>query len=219
VDNQSGSASSWPDLSVVGVVQISLVNIATNGVLLVALTYAINMLYAHRVRPDLLACLPWPGAGTDGSCGREPSSLMTRNPAVRIGAVFRPSPRTAGMSVASFELRSVEWTLARAALVIAALLTAGIQLALATTTGESIFAVLGLGLLVGFIVFLTDLWEPVLYLVGAIYVGVTTVVWVLAGMPQPLLGAVDKAIQAVLFALFVYVLLGEMRADDTDSSD
>ena len=123
------------------------------------------------------------------------------------------------MSVASFELRSVEWTLARAALVIAALLTAGIHLALATTTGESIFAVLGLGLLVGFIVFLTDLWEPVLYLVGAIYVGVTTVVWVLAGMPQPLLGAVDKAIQAVLFALFVYVLLGEMRADDADSSD
>ena len=123
------------------------------------------------------------------------------------------------MSVASFELRSVEWTLARAVLVIAALLTAGIHLALATTTGESIFAVLGLGLLVGFIVFLTDLWEPVLYLVGAIYVGVTTVVWVLAGMPQPLLGAVDKAIQAVLFALFVYVLLGEMRADDTDSSD
>ena len=123
------------------------------------------------------------------------------------------------MSVASFELRSVEWTLARAALVIAALLTAGIHLALATTTGESIFAVLGLGLLIGFVIFLTDLWEPVLYLVGAIYVGVTTVVWVLAGMPQPLLGAVDKAIQAVLFALFVYVLLGEMRADDTDSSD
>ena len=123
------------------------------------------------------------------------------------------------MSVASFELRSVEWTLARAALVIAALLTAGIHLVLATTTGENVFAVLGLGLLVGFIVFLTDLWEPVLYLVGAIYVGVTTVVWVLAGMPQPLLGAVDKAIQAMLFALFVYVLLGEMRADDTDSSD
>ena len=123
------------------------------------------------------------------------------------------------MSVASFGLRSVEWTPARAALVIAALLTAGIQLALATTTGESIFAVLGLGLLVGFVVFLTDLWEPVLYLVGAIYVGVTTVVWVLAGMPQPLLGAVDKAVQAVLLALFVYVLVGEMQADDADSSD
>ena len=123
------------------------------------------------------------------------------------------------MSVASFELRSVEWTLARIALVIAALLTAGIHFALATTTGENVFAVLGLGLLVGFIVFLTDLWEPVLYLVGAVYVGVTTVVWVLAGMPQPLLGAVDKVIQAVLFVLFVYVLLGEMRADDADSSD
>ena len=123
------------------------------------------------------------------------------------------------MSVASFGLRSVEWTPARAALVIAALLTAGIHLALATTTGENVFAVLGLGLLIGFVIFLTDLWEPVLYLVGAIYVGVTTVVWVLAGMPQPLLGAVDKVIQAVLFALFVYMLVGEMRTDDADSSD
>ena len=123
------------------------------------------------------------------------------------------------MSVASFGLRSVEWTPARAALVIAALLTAGIHLALATTTGENVFAVLGLGLLVGFVVFLTDLWEPVLYLVGAVYVGVTTTVWVLAGMPQPLLGAVDKVIQAVLFALFVYMLVGEMRTDDADSSD
>ena len=123
------------------------------------------------------------------------------------------------MSVASFGLRSVEWTPARAALVIAALLTAAIHLALATTTGENVFAVLGLGLLVGFVVFLTDLWEPVLYLVGAVYVGVTTAVWVLAGMPQPLLGAVDKVVQAVLLALFVYVLVGEMRADDPDSSD
>ena len=123
------------------------------------------------------------------------------------------------MSVASFGLRSVEWTLARAALVIAALLTAVIHLALATTTGENVFAVLGLGLLAGFIVFFTDLWEPVLYLVGAVYVGVTTVVWMLAGTPQSPLGAVDKTVQAVLFALFVYVLVGEMRANDADSSD
>jgi hypothetical protein len=121
------------------------------------------------------------------------------------------------MSVASFGLRSVEWTLARAALVIAAFLTAGIHLALATTTGDKVFAVLGLGLLVGFVVFFTDLWEPVLYLVGAVYVGVTTAVWVLAGTPQTFLGTVDKAIQAVLFVLFVYVLVGEMRADDADA--
>ena len=60
---------------------------------------------------------------------------------------------------------------------------------------------------------------PGLYLVGAVYVGVTTAVWVLAGMPQPLLGAVDKVVQAVLFVLFVYALIGEMRADDADSSD
>ena len=84
------------------------------------------------------------------------------------------------MSVANFELRSVEWTPAKAALVVSTLVTAAIHLALATTAGDNVFAVLGLGLLVGFVAFFTDLWEPVLYLVGAVYVGITTAVWVLA---------------------------------------
>ena len=91
-------------------------------------------------------------------------------------------------------------------------MTAAIHLALATTAGDNVFAVLGLGLLVGFVAFFTDLWEPILYLVGAVYVGVTTAVWVLAGMPQPLLGAADKVVQAVLLVLFVYVLVREVRA-------
>jgi hypothetical protein len=120
------------------------------------------------------------------------------------------------MSVANFELRSVEWTPAKAALVVSTLVTAAIHLALATTAGDNVFAVLGLGLLVGFVAFFTDLWEPVLYLVGAVYVGVTTAVWVLAGMPQPLLGAADKVVQAVLLVLFVYVLVREVRVGEAD---
>lgn len=119
------------------------------------------------------------------------------------------------MPIASFELRDIEWTPAKVALVGAALLTAGIHLVMAAATGSQTFAVLGLGLLLGFVVFFTDLWQPVLYLVGAIYVGVTTVVWVLAGMPRPLLGAVDKVVQGALVVLFVYVLVVEMQ--DTEA--
>ncbi|WP_254840071.1 DUF7475 family protein [Natronomonas marina] len=122
------------------------------------------------------------------------------------------------MSIAGFELRPVEWTPAKGLLVTSALVTAAIHLALATTTGRNVFAVLGLGLLVGFVVFFTDLWQPVLYLVGAVYAGVTTVVWVLAGMPNPLLGAVDKAVQFVLVVLFVYLLVEELREPASDSS-
>ena len=47
-------------------------------------------------------------------------------------------------------------------------------------------------------------------------ISVTTAVWVLAGMPQPLLGAADKVVQAVLLVLFVYVLVREVRAGEAD---
>lgn len=65
------------------------------------------------------------------------------------------------------------------------------------------FALLAIGLLVGFVVFLTELWSPVLYLVGAVYVGIMTIFWILVGMPEPVLGGVDKGVQAVLIVLFV----------------
>lgn len=123
------------------------------------------------------------------------------------------------MAVASFELRDVEWTRARIALVVLALVTAGLHFALATTTGNVSFAVLALGLLAGFVVFFTDLWEPVLYLVGAIYVGVMTVVWLLAGMPQLALAVVDKTVQALLFGLFVYLLVVESRPTRSADAD
>jgi hypothetical protein len=116
------------------------------------------------------------------------------------------------MSVGSYELREIEWTPARMALVLLAVLTAGFHFALATTTDNSTFAVLAVGLLAGFVVFFTDLWQPVLYLIGAVYVGVMTVVWVLAGMPLLVFAIVDKAVQALLFVLFIYLLVTEMQA-------
>lgn len=119
------------------------------------------------------------------------------------------------MSVGSYELREIEWTAARLALVLLTVLTAVLHFALATTTGDTTFAALAVGLLAGFVVFFTDLWQPVLYLVGAIYVGVMTVVWVLAGMPFLALAVVDKTIQVVLFGLFVYLLVVESRSTAT----
>jgi hypothetical protein len=118
--------------------------------------------------------------------------------------------------VGSFELRDIEWTPAKGALIALSLISSGTHLALATTTGNHIFAVLALGLLAGFVVFFTSLWSPVLYLVGAIYIGVMTIVWILDGMPILYLGLVDKAAQAGLFALFVYLLF-EDRPDVAES--
>lgn len=103
--------------------------------------------------------------------------------------------------------------------VVAALLSAGIHLAIAATTGDNAFAVLGLGILLGFVVFFTELWEPVLYLVGALYVGVTAVVWLLAGRPQPVLGGVDKAVQVVLIVALVSLLVVETRSADEPGAD
>lgn len=124
------------------------------------------------------------------------------------------------MAAESFELRDIEWTLPRAALVVLSFVSAAIHLALATTTGNHIFAVLGLGLLAGFIVFFTNLWSPVLYLVGAIYISVMSVVWVLDGAPLLSLGIADKIVQAGLFALFVYLLFEEVGTiDEAEASE
>ena len=123
------------------------------------------------------------------------------------------------MSIASFELRKIEWRPAKAAVVVAALLSAGIHLAIATTAGDNAFAVLGLGILLGFVVFFTELWAPVHYLAGALYVGLTAVVWLLAGRPQPVLGVVDKVIQVVLVVTLVYLLVVETRRGEEPGAD
>jgi hypothetical protein len=126
------------------------------------------------------------------------------------------------MAAERFELRDVEWTLPRAALVVLSFVSAAIHLALATTTSNHVFAVLGLGLLAGFIVYFTNFWSAVLYLVGAIYISVMTIVWVLDGAPMLTLGLVDKVVQAGLFVLFVYLLFeesgtgGEAKASEGD---
>lgn len=117
-----------------------------------------------------------------------------------------------------FELREIEWTAARALAVILALATAGIHLAIATMTGQKAFAVLGMGVLAGIVVYFTELWEPVFYLVGALYLGAMSVIWLLTGMPQLLFGLADKVVQGALFVLLVYLLVTESGETEAESS-
>lgn len=123
------------------------------------------------------------------------------------------------MVLEQFKLREIRWSLARIGVTVLAIVSAIIHFALSVVTGESVFALLAIGLLVGFVVFLTELWSPVLYLVGAVYVGVMTIFWILVGMPEPVLGGVDKGVQAVLFVLFVYLLVGEHQRQPVDGGD
>ena len=120
------------------------------------------------------------------------------------------------MPEGSFELRKVHWTPARVAAVALMLFVAIAHFALATTTEQMRFAVLALGLLVGFVVFFTDLWQPVYNLVGALYVGLMTAVWVLSGTPMPVIGVADIVAKAALVAVFVYLLVIEKRAAEEE---
>jgi len=123
------------------------------------------------------------------------------------------------VSVGTFELRQVEWSPPKAVTVVAALLSAGIHLAIATTSGNDAFAALGLGILLGFVVFFTDIWAPVHYLVAAVYLGATSVFWLVAGRPRPVLGGLDKAVQAILIVSLVYLMVVEMRETAAGSED
>lgn len=115
------------------------------------------------------------------------------------------------MADGDFQLRDVRWSPARVALVVLILVTASANFAFATTTERMRFAVLSLGLLVGFVVFFTDVWRPIFNLFGALYVGLMAAVWFLAGMPLMTLGLLDKAVQVVLVGLFVYLLFADRR--------
>jgi hypothetical protein len=117
-----------------------------------------------------------------------------------------------------FELREVDWSPARVAAVALMLFVAIAHFTLATTTGQLRFAVLALGLLVGFVVFFTDLWRPLYNLVGAAYVVVMAGVWLLSGSPMPVLGFTDVVAKAALFAVFVYLLAVERRGVEEGES-
>lgn len=75
--------------------------------------------------------------------------------------------------------------------------------------GRSEFLVLGCILLGGLVVFFTDLFAPVLYLVGALFVGVLLAVWLLEDASVGGLAVLDKLVQVVLIVVFVVLLYRE----------
>lgn len=110
-----------------------------------------------------------------------------------------------------FELREFEWTPARFAVALLLLVTAGTNFALTTTTGQLRFAVLAIGLLVGFVVYVTDLWRSIYHLVGACYVLGTAAVWFVSGQPHLLVGLLEKGLELVLVVTFLYLLFDDRR--------
>lgn len=110
-----------------------------------------------------------------------------------------------------FELRAVEWTPARLAAAGLMLLVGTLHLALATATDMLRFAVLALGLLSLFVVFFTDLWRSVYYLVVAGYVTLMAGVWYLSGQPMAVVGYADTVAKGLLIALCLYLVADERR--------
>jgi len=117
-----------------------------------------------------------------------------------------------------FELREIEWTPAKAALVSLMLGVATVHLAVATTMQYIRFAVLGLGLLVCFVVFFTDVWRPRHNAVGAGYIVLMGAVWLYTFRPLSTVGYVDTAMKVALFVLFGYLLLAERRDIDPEEA-
>ncbi|MFP8958940.1 hypothetical protein ACLI4Y_19770 [Natrialbaceae archaeon A-CW3] len=111
--------------------------------------------------------------------------------------------------------RSIDWTPGYVLVVTLATLTAAIHGYIGLTTGETQFALLGLGLFAGVVVFFTVFWQPVLYLVGAVYVTTLLVIWVLSGMQFFALGVVDAVVQLALVVTFLSLFVLERRQSAT----
>ncbi|MFP9193102.1 hypothetical protein [Natronosalvus vescus] len=107
--------------------------------------------------------------------------------------------------------RSIDWTPGHLLVIVLATLTAAIHGYIGLTTGETQFVLLGLALFAGVVVFFTVFWQPILYLVGAVYVTTLLVVWVLSGMQFFALGVVDAVVQLALVGTFLYLFVLERR--------
>ncbi|MFC4356484.1 hypothetical protein ACFO0N_00810 [Halobium salinum] len=79
----------------------------------------------------------------------------------------------------------------------------------AVLTAEAVFAVVALTFVVGVVVYATEYWRPVLYLLAAVHVGALGVVWVLDGFRFPLLGAATGALSLALFGVVLALFYRE----------
>lgn len=109
-----------------------------------------------------------------------------------------------GRAMRVAEVRPIHWVVVGLVLV-----TAGIHASIGVRTGRSEFVIAGVVFAAGLLVFFTRFFDPVLYLVGAAYLALLTVMWVLAGTPFFAVGMVDALVHLALFGLFVYLFFVE----------
>ena len=104
-------------------------------------------------------------------------------------------------------LRPINWRPAHVLVVTLALVTTGIHVYVGVLTGETHFFLMGVGLFAGVVLFFTTLWQPVFYLLGAIYVTMLLILWIFDGTPLFTLGIVDALVQLTLIVTFFYLLV------------
>ncbi|TYL36537.1 hypothetical protein CV102_22210 [Natronococcus pandeyae] len=107
--------------------------------------------------------------------------------------------------------RPIEWTPARVLVVVLGVITSGLHVYAGFVTGQTEFLLMGAGLFAGVIVFFTVFWNPVLYLIGVIYVTTLVTVWILNGTRLSALGVVDGIVQLGLIVTFLYLFAIENR--------
>ena len=94
-------------------------------------------------------------------------------------------------------------------MILLAAATGAIHIYIGVVNGRPEFLVLGSILLAGLFVFFTDAFAPVLYLVGAIYVGVLLSVWLFEGAHVDGIVILDKLVQLCLIVVFLVLLYRE----------
>lgn len=102
------------------------------------------------------------------------------------------------MSDSAVQLRDVKWTPTRITFVGLLFVSGSLHFVLAATTERHVFSLVALGLLAGFVLFVTQEWQSVFYLVAAVFAIAGTTIWYYLGTPLPRVGLLDAAVQSLL---------------------
>jgi len=90
-----------------------------------------------------------------------------------------------------------------------------INLGVGVHTGQSQFLLIGGSFLLGVVLFFTRFWNPILYIVGILHVGVLGIIWLLAGTPFLLLGLLNGALSIGLASVALVLFFKEGRGERT----
>ena len=93
--------------------------------------------------------------------------------------------------------------------VAAAILLAGVYWWLWTTTGQSAYVAVVVGLVAWTVAFFTRFWQPILYVPAAVLTTTVAVVWVVLGSWTALLRQVAILLSVVFLATTSYLLVYE----------